>query len=223
LSELAERVRELFTGYAERPREPKTIYVTDLTGCLRKAFYEIYFRANPPPTGPMVAGRLLHGMLGEVLLRDEEFGGDAEFEVSCVEELDGGWRLKGKADVVGSEAVYEFKFTRGIHFNRAEPAYVAQVSAYCFMLGKTKGYLVLVDRDSFDVKVFEVEPDEDLWRNMVQEAKVLVECVGRAEAPTLNSPRMGFECKNCVWRIVCDLSKKVGEVKGEVEPGQPVQ
>jgi hypothetical protein len=79
---------------------------------------------------------------------------------------------------------------------------------------------VLVDRDSFDVRVFECEPDEDLWNNMLQEAKVLIECVGKGEPPTLNSPRMGYECKHCVWSIVCDLVRR--EVKPEVEHGQPV-
>jgi hypothetical protein len=218
LSELAERIKELFFTFQERPREPKTIYVTDLTGCLRRAFYEIYFRANPPPTGPMVAGRLLHAVLQPVL---SQFMVGAGFEVECSHDLGGGWTLKGKADVVTSEAVYEFKFTRGVGFNKAEPAYMAQVSAYCFMMGRVEGYLVLVDRDSFDVRVFSVEPDEDLWNNMLQEAKVLVDCVQRGEVPTLNSPRMGYECKHCVWSIVCDLAKR--EVEGEVEPGQLVQ
>jgi hypothetical protein len=221
LSELAERIRELFFTFQDRPRDEKTIYVTDLTGCLRRSFYEIYFRANPPPTGPMVAGRLLHAVLEPVLARGEPFAFNVEFEVEAGYDLGGGWSLKGRADAVSPEAVYEFKFVRGVGFNRAEPAYLAQVSAYCFLLGKTKGYLVLVDRDSFDVRVFECEPDEDLWNNMLQEAKVLIECVAKAEPPTLNSPRMGYECKHCVWSIVCSVPR---EVKGEVEqPGQPVQ
>jgi hypothetical protein len=169
----------------------------------------------------MTIGRLLHAVLQPVLSHDGEFMTNASFEVECRHDLGGGWVLKGKADMVTYEAVYEFKFTRGAGFNKAEPIYLAQVSAYCFMTAKVKGYLVLVDRDSFEVRVFEVEPDEDLWNNMLQEAKVLIECVSRGEPPTLNSPRMGYECKHCVWSIVCSVPR---EVKPEVgQPGQPVQ
>jgi hypothetical protein len=220
LSELAERIRGLFFSFQDKPREPKTIYVTDLTGCLRRAFYEIYFRASPPPTGPMVVGRLLHAILQPVLSYDDGFAG-AEYEVEYAYDLGGGWTLKGRADVASAEAVYEFKFTRGAGFNRAEPAYMAQVSAYCFMSGRGRGYLVLVDRDSFDVRVLEVEPDEDLWRNMLEEAKLLVDCVAKGEPPTLNSPRMGYECRHCVWSIVCSIPR---EAKPEVErSSQPVR
>jgi hypothetical protein len=98
---------------------------------------------------------------------------------------------------------------------------MAQVSAYCFMSGRGRGYLVLVDRDSFDVRVLEVEPDEDLWRSMLEEAKLLVECVAKGEPPTLNSPRMGYECRHCVWSIVCGIPR---EAKPEVErSSQPVR
>ena len=205
----AEHIKELFFTFAEREREPKTIYVTDLTGCLRAAFYELYFRANPLPTPPMVLGRLLHAVLKDVLVK--EFA-DAEYEKRCEYVLGEGWKLVGRADIVTGDAVYEFKFTRGLGFNKAEPAYAAQVSAYCFMLGKSVGYLVDVDRDTFDVQVLEVKPDEDLWKNMLNEASVLIDSVRKGEPPTLNSPRFGFECKQCAWRIVCDIGREV--VKG---------
>jgi len=214
--DLAEHIKSLFFSFGEHERKPNEIYVSDLCSCLRKAWFELRFNANPKPSGPMVAGKLFHALLKQVLEGDELFK-NAEFEVECKEELGSGWVLKGRADVVAGDTVYEFKFTRGLNFNKAHPNYYMQVGAYCFMLGKPKGCLVLVDRESFDTQVLESEPDDDLWSNLKEEAKLLVSMVEKGEVPTLNSPRFDFECKNCLWDVIC--SKMNLGVK-PVEPGK---
>jgi hypothetical protein len=163
----------------------------------------------------MVSGKLLHHVLRDVLPGDEVFR-DAGFEVECSVPVEGcpGWVLKGKADVVTVDGVYEFKFMRGLEFNRASPAYYAQVSAYAFMLGKVKAYLCLVDRESWDIQVLEAEPDVDLWSNMQAEARLLVESLSRDEVPKLNSPRLGeWECENCAFHVVCKNLKEVPVVE----------
>jgi CRISPR-associated exonuclease Cas4 len=198
--ELAQRLQYLLFSFEERRRSPNEIYVSDLTSCFRRAWFTLRFNAEPKPSGAMVAGKLLHHALKDVL------GGafnDAQFEAECSYPLGGGWLLVGKADMVTAGEVYEFKFTKGEAFNQAHPAYYAQVSAYCKMLNKAKGYLILVDRDKFTFNVLEASPDEDLWRNMLEEAKLLVEALAKDEIPTLNSPRFEWECKSCVWNVVC--------------------
>ena len=215
MSELQQRIRSLFFSFRERRRTPNEIYVSDLTGCFRKAWFAVKFNASPAPSPAMVSGKLLHHVLRDVLPGDELFRG-AEFEVECSVPVEGcsGWVLKGKADVATVDAVFEFKFTRGLEYNRAHPAYYAQVSAYAFMLGKTKAYLCLVDRESWDVQVLEAEPDVDLWNSMQAEAKLLVECLGKDEVPKLNSPRLGdWECENCPWRVICVNLKEAQAVE----------
>jgi CRISPR/Cas system-associated exonuclease Cas4 (RecB family) len=198
--ELAQRLQYLLFSFKEHRRSPSEVYVSDLTSCFRRAWLTLRFNAEPKPSGAMVVGKLLHHALKDVL------GGafnDAQFEVECSYPLGGGWLLVGKADMVTAGEVYEFKFTKGEAFNQANPAYYAQVSAYCKMLNKAKGYLILVDRDKFTFNVLEASPDEDLWGNMLEEAKLLIEALAKDEIPTLNSPRFEWECKSCAWNAVC--------------------
>ena len=144
---------------------------------------------------------MLHDVLELVLSRDPSFAG-ARFEVECGHDLGNGWVLKGRADLVTDDAVYEFKFTRAPDYNRAKVVYAAQVSAYCFMLGRVVGYLVLVDREKLDVRVLRMEPDEDLWRNMVDRAKLLIDSL-EGDVPTIDSPLFSYECDHCDFRVLC--------------------
>jgi CRISPR/Cas system-associated exonuclease Cas4 (RecB family) len=205
---LARRLRNLFFTYSERERGPNEVYVTDLTQCFRRSWFELRYRARPRPTPQMVLGRMLHDVLELVLARDPSFG-TAKFEVECSHDLGDGWVLKGRADCVVGDAVYEFKFTRSPDYNRAKVVYAAQVSAYCFMLGKVTGYLVLVDRERLDVQVLRLEPDEDLWRNMLDRAKLLIDSL-EGDVPTVDSPLFEWECKGCDFAPLC---KKMGDVK----------
>jgi hypothetical protein len=148
----------------------------------------------------MIAGTLFHYTLREIL-KGDEFS-NAVFEVECSYEI-GSWRIKGRADVVTDDAIYEFKFTRGTKFNKASPLYFAQVSAYCKMLEKDKGYLVLVDRDNFDVEVLEVTECDELWDIMLSDAQILIDHINNPRIPYYKSPCFDWECRNCVWNIVC--------------------
>lgn len=198
---LAQRLRNLFFTYSERERPPNTVYVTDLTQCFRRSWLELRYRARPRPTPQMVIGRMLHDVLELVLSRDPSFAA-AKFEVECSHDLGNGWALRGRADLVAEDAVYEFKFVRSPDYNRAKVVYAAQVSAYCFMLGKAVGYLVLVDRERLDVRVLRLEPDEDLWRNVVDRAKLLIDSL-EGDVPTVDSPMFDWECRSCDFAPLC--------------------
>jgi len=113
---------------------------------------------------------------------------------SAVTILGNGWTLKGRADVVTDEAVFEFKFTKGAKYNLASTMYFAQLSAYLKMIGKQKGYLVLVDRETFNVDVLEVSEAEDLWNTVLQDANILIDHLQRGSIPIYKSPLADFEC-----------------------------
>jgi hypothetical protein len=136
-----------------------------------------------------------------VLSRDPSFAG-ARFEVECSHDLGNGWVLRGRADCVTDAEVFEFKFVRSPDYNRAKAVYAAQVSAYCFMLGRAVGYLVLVDREKLDVRVLRMEPDEDLWRNMLDRAKLLIDSL-EGDVPTIDSPLWSWECDWCDFSVLC--------------------
>ena len=55
-------------GQDHRSRYPNELWVTHLTGCLRKAFFSIRFNADPVRSaGEVVLGRILHHVAREVL------------------------------------------------------------------------------------------------------------------------------------------------------------
>ena len=198
---LARRLRDLFFTYSERERRPNEVYVTDLTQCFRRSWFELRYRARPRPSPQMVLGRMLHDVLELVLARDPSFA-SGRFEVECSHDLGNGWVLRGRADLVTDDAVYEFKFVRAPDYNRAKVVYVAQVSAYCFMLGRVVGYLVLVDRERLDVSALKLEPDEDLWRNVLDRARLLIESL-EGDVPVIDSPLWSWECGHCDFRVLC--------------------
>jgi len=206
MNEMAQRIKSLFLNFDKREREDSTIYVSDLTSCMRRAFFNIYFNAQPRPTPAMLQGKLFHVALERVL--SDDFA-DAEFEVECSYSLENGWKLKGRADVVTDEAVFEFKFTKGTKYNQASTMYFAQLSAYLKMIGKQKGYLVLVDRETFNVDVLEVSEIDDLWNAVLQDANILIDHLQRGSIPIYKSPLFPWECSHCAWNIVCSNLKEV--------------
>jgi CRISPR/Cas system-associated exonuclease Cas4 (RecB family) len=212
--EIAQKIKSLFLNFDKKEREDSTIYVSDLTSCMRRAFFNIHFNAQPKPTPAMLQGKLFHVALEKVLKSDDDFA-DAEFEVECSHDLGNGWKLRGRADVVTDEAVYEFKFTKGTKYNQASTMYFAQLSAYLRMIQRPKGYLVLVDRETFNVDVLEVSEAEDLWNTVLQDANILIDHLQRGSIPIYKSPLADFECRHCAWSIICSNLREV-KVNGTV-------
>jgi CRISPR/Cas system-associated exonuclease Cas4 (RecB family) len=218
MNEIAQRIKSLFLNFDKREREDSTIYVSDLTSCMRRAFFNIYFNAQPKPTPAMLQGKLFHVALEKVLKSDESFS-SAEFEVECSHDLGNGWKLKGRADVVTDEAIYEFKFAKGTKYNQASTMYFAQLSAYLKMIGRQKGYLVLVDRGTFNVDVLEVSEIDDLWNVVLQDANILIDHLQRGSIPIYRSPLFSWECQHCAWNIICS---NLREVKANGASGKTV-
>jgi CRISPR/Cas system-associated exonuclease Cas4 (RecB family) len=192
-----EKIKSLFFSFGERERGEKEIFVTDVIYCWRRAWFTYKFKSKLPPSPKMVLGKLIHSSLPFVF-----DGYYANYEVPVSHELKDGWILTGKADMVLDDVVYEFKFTHD-SFNRVSPAYFVQVEAYISMLNKSIGYLVLVDRNTFDVKMIRIERDDKIFDAFIKEAEELIDVFRGDELPFVNSPRHEFECKHCPLFSVC--------------------
>ena len=98
------------------------VYVSEIIGCIRRAALNMYFNADPVLDDPRaVRGKLLHAALPKAL--SEEFSG-ATFEVPCSYPVSDEVTLRGRADMVAGDAVYEFKFTSP--YSEAAQLYFAQ-------------------------------------------------------------------------------------------------
>ncbi|MHC1594541.1 MAG: CRISPR-associated protein Cas4 [Methanotrichaceae archaeon] len=205
----AEDVKKAFFQYGYRPRQPNEIWVTEIVACMRRAFFGVYFNAVPVlNVGRVVVGRLLHEMLPKVLggLFDSERY-DWEKDVSV--DLGGGYRLVGRVDAisVSDGTVFEFKFTR-LGAQKAHPLYMAQANTYSGIVGSRRYYLVLIDRERFDVEVVEGEFDEDAYKAVLDRCREVIRCIEEGRIP----PKAEFDwlCKGCPYNVICSNLREEG-------------
>jgi len=183
VEDLKRRLQDLFVYYDYRPRRPREIYVTEAISCQRKAWLRIHYNASPPPTSAMIAGKLFHIALQEMFKNDEILKG-CQFEVECSYNLPRGWVLRGRADAILNDTIFEFKFTREPFFNEAKDMYYLQTSLYCKMLSKPKGFLIMIDRTRWVVDVITVEPKEQLWNETLQRVTKLIDLLEKKSPAT---------------------------------------
>ena len=203
MEELENKIKQSFFNLLERPRTPGSIHVSALPFCLRREFFNIKFNANPQPNSNMVSGKIHH-----LALRYLDVFDGAEFEVEVSEELKSGYRLSGRVDIVcrGIGVIYEFKFTKRANSQELDPLYFAQANAYAVMCGCEKFYLVKVHRDTLDVRIIEGEADRDAFNVLKQRALQVIDCLENNVIPF--GPERDWECKNCVYNIVCKNLKE---------------
>jgi CRISPR/Cas system-associated exonuclease Cas4 (RecB family) len=146
----------------------------------------------------MISGKIHHLAIEHLSI----FGEDARFEVELYHELRNGYRLSGRADVItNSTTVWEFKFTKRLNSHELDPLYFAQANAYAVMAECERFILVKVHRDSYDVKILEGTADKEAFEALKQRALMLIDCLEGNTIPA--GPELEWECKNCVYSIVC--------------------
>jgi len=196
-SRLEALIRRALTTYDLRPRNPGDIYVTEVTNCLRKAFFNIVFNAHPiTANSSVLIGKALHELLPKVL--GNTFRG-AEYEVPVEHSLGGGWVLKGRIDMLHDNVVYEFKF--GNPETDAKPMYIMQANAYAKMVGAEMYWLIIVDKRRLVVEATPGYPDEKLWQETLHRANILISSIKKELPP--RGPDVAWECDNCPYNIIC--------------------
>lgn len=195
-SELAKKIREALLYYGFKPREPRELYVTEVIGCLRKAYFNVKFNANPVvESSDAVFGKLVHLAL-PVILKDIL---KAEFEVPMEHDLGNGWILRGRADAVTEDAVYEFKFSSP--YSDVKPLYYLQVNTYAHLLDKNEFYLIIIDKRTLNVDVTKGQTDDKAFDTVVERAKTVLDSL-KADKPPFG-PNFQWECNGCPYNIIC--------------------
>jgi len=196
--DIADRIRSSFFSLFERERSPNSIHISALPFCLRKEYFNIQFHANQTPTPAMVSGKIHHLSIRHL---DYFKGKDAHFEVELKAPLTDDWILSGRADAIAGRTLYEFKFSRRLDGRELDLFYFAQANAYAVMAGCDSYALVKVDRNTYDVRALEGEPDRSAFNVLKERALTLVECLKVGKIP--EGPEQEWECKNCAYSVIC--------------------
>jgi len=198
--ELSKKIKDLIWHINDIPkdRELNTLYVTDMTFCLRKSFFNIMFNAKTPRQWNMVLGSLLHEVC-EKLIKDAI---GAETEVECGYEFDG-WRIVGRADLVTDDAVYDFKFVKYTENEDTLFEYSLQVNAYATMLNKEKYYVIFVNVTNGDVKAYEFKQLDALWQEFLDRARVIIDAVESNGDKLPPRTKYQWMCRYCPYSFVC--------------------
>lgn len=198
MSDVADTIKHSFLYLLPYEREPNTISISSLPWCLRRAYFNIMFNANPDPTPKMIRGKIMHYALREMPC----FQG-CKFELRISQPLRDRWKLLGHIDVYDPEnrEVYEFKFTDRIDNHTVDPFYFAQANAYAVIMDAQAFYLVKVNPNTFDVLVLDGEPDKDAFTALKDRALMIIECIESKQLPP--GPEQDWECRNCVYNVVC--------------------
>jgi len=172
-------------------RSDKSIHVTDLIYCLRKAWYRIKgYDANIPDEAVMATG------LGRGLHEVFETSPFKEVQV----ERDG---IVGSIDMI-ADTITEIKTTR-FRLDIREN-WIRQIKAYLAMYGGREADLLVVDVAGNRVKgyrlIFTDEEIDEWWRWMLDRKKRLEEHLTKDEPPP-QEPEYKWECNGCPYRAVC--------------------
>jgi Domain of unknown function DUF83. len=190
-----EDIRRIF--FTAKHRDEKAVYVTDVIRCLKRSYFA-YFKQKPM-SSQAVIGQLLHKAFVATLRSKISGFYEAGFEIG----LGNGWALRGRCDLLKDEGVYDFKFVRNIHSAKENESYYLQIKMYCYAFRVKKGYLVFVDRESFDIEIVEVQRDDSVAEKLLDDARYLAECIENRAVPLRASPRFSDECEYCDYVDEC--------------------
>ncbi|PLJ78100.1 PD-(D/E)XK nuclease family protein [Infirmifilum sp. SLHALR2] len=191
--------RSLRTAY-EKDRDvwtapPEVVYVTEVTGCLRRSWY---IRAMG---GPLPDEKIVILLLGDDvhLLINSEFP-LGEGEKSFEKEFQG-VRLRGRVDRIAGETIFEFKTASAIPREPREH-HVDQMQLYFWLTDRSRGFIVYVSKTTGQVKAFPVARDEERIKFLLDRAIRLSQSLKQGNPP---DPEKGWLCDYCEFREACPL------------------
>jgi len=183
-----------------RVTPPDLIYVTDVTQCLLKSWYQRTF--GEPPSDEKVVILVLGDDVHYILNESFPIG---EGEMSAEKEYKG-VRIRGRADRVLSSSIVEFKT---VNMVPKEPYnhHVRQVQLYLWLFDKPYAFIVYVSKKDGKVKAFKVERSDEAINELLERAATLSRHLREGTRP---EPEPNWMCKYCEYAAFCS-ARKPGE------------
>ena len=198
-----DRIIELLVKAIEiedREHPHDTLWVTDIAQCLRKTYYQLKYPLKPEYRlrRPLIVGKAIHLWIEDLLYRHrDELGVSIQVEVP-VEARVCGMVVRGSADIVLDNVLYEIKTTSHVP---SKPYYehILQACFYAYILGLEKYCIVYIGDRRYSVYCMEVNNGIiNIFRDRV---RILKESIEGGSPP----PReRGILCNYCPYKRLCN-------------------
>lgn len=183
--------------------------------CYRAQYWN---RLNEPKTNPVGVEALRRFKLGNLIHKLYQDILKGEYIIEAKVETE---NCLGFADLVGQDEVVDIKSVRSFQyklmqgkkkpydFKEEKKDNILQVTFYGIYLGKSKGRLIFVDKDSLESIEFEFNIDE--FRKKLEEELEMLNGYWKIQKLPPSLPRCynGKECQYCSWMDKCK-----GELNG---------
>jgi len=226
---------ELILKYLKSQKKDRIIgvyYPSELPWCLRKIYYDYTIGKDKDLESKlvMISGTLMHSFISDVLKFAKSEGIDAQSEVEYEYEIPvennkvaGSWKkpaggvfsikISGRADNVillkseNDENTYvvEVKSKSKLP-DEPRVEHIMQLNFYLHFNPGAKGYLLYITRDGFNMRAFEVNYNEDLFKKLVDRAIILHNHIINNTLP--DAEYWHGECLKCPYRNICFSVKK---------------
>ena len=170
---------------------PSQVWVTEVSQCLRQAFYNriMVRERNVGAAYSILRGRLLH----EVIIKNLPMGESEHVLEPKSTKLGEDTELRGRADLVAGSYVVDLKTSERVP---SEPPqeYVNQIQLYMLLYDKPRGMIVYITKAG--LKHFIIERDESLIEKLKEKAAKLSRALRENRLP---DPETGPWCRWCPW------------------------
>ncbi len=180
---------------------PNIVFVTELTQCLRKSWFNRAF-SSPPGDEKIVV--LVLGDDVHYLMNTQFPLGEGEYSV---EKEYKGVIIKGRIDRVVGDVIVEFKTASRLPDEPYE-MHLDQLQLYLWLSGRKRGFIVYVSKTNGKIKVFEIDRDDERIDILLEKALAFSNCLKEGKAPL---PEPGWLCKVCEYVEHCSIDKSRGK------------
>jgi len=199
----------------EHPIKPRTFHCSELGYCPRKIYYKRFLQKKPDLKAlkNFVLGDLIHEKLTQMLeFKYEEIESEGRIVLYLPRE---DIRFAGKFDdlvrVDNKEYLIEKKSTRSLLYI-TEPLYHHKIQLMFYMkaLGLQEGYLVYIDKKSFDTSCFKLSFDPELFNQVLKKIIRIQKNIDEKRLPR-KQPLGEWECNCCPYKEICAKNLNVGD------------
>ena len=180
-------------------KDPNTIYLHEVTKCLRRSFYD---RTESLETEQTQFNKVLGGLFRKM----KSFATISEYK------MDDGLALKGQVDMIKDDVILIFRSVNRYPENPL-PADILYVNACMWIFNKIEGVIVYITPDGRE-ESFVTNKNQKMFEEVVRRTKVFHDLLERKNTDPKAKPPIiepSVDCIDCQYYERCYIRKKEGK------------